>query len=247
MAIYTMSAEAADRRARALQKARSIAVSLVIAIVIVDAFLVCVRMGWVYRSWRINEHLFTAVLIGSSAAVLQFLRPKSWKKPAEAALASLQVQSLEMDSEQVRSENGTWSRRLGKNEILRAEEPRKGLGLYLRTSSPFRWLLIPKGIDGYEKIKSDLAASAIPVTKTRLSPHWVETLLFFIVMGSMISELVVRSREALLIDLFVGIVVAVAGLLVAHGKKDNRKLELQYGFFYCFPLIFALICWLGPL
>lgn len=120
------------------------------------------------------------------------------------------------------------------------------MGLYLRTSNPFRWLLIPKSIDGYEEIKSGLAASAIPVTRTRLSPHWVDTLAVFIFLGSMIIVLVASNHEVLLVNLAVDVVLAALGLLVAHSRADNRKLKFQYGFFYCLPLICALACWHRP-
>jgi uncharacterized BrkB/YihY/UPF0761 family membrane protein len=88
MAIYTMSADWANRRTRGLERGRLIAIWLIVAIVIVDAFLVCVQMGWIYKSWQINEVLWRSLMIGSLVVIIQFLTG-SWRKSGKAALASV--------------------------------------------------------------------------------------------------------------------------------------------------------------
>lgn len=244
MAIFHMSDDAVARREKGLRRGRFITYWIVGAVIMVDVLLASIRLGWLNTSIKVNEDLFMTIVVVSFVVFAQWLTPGSFKRTSEAVLASIKVQSLEIDSDEIRTENGRWSRRLRLDEISRAEEPRKGLGLYLRTSSSFRWLLIPKRLQGYEEIKAIVSARGIPVIQTRMSPQWIDFPSFLVVMASMISELVIRNRQVVLANIVLGVFVAIFGIFIALGRSEDKVLRFQYGLFFCLPLIFAIVFWI---
>jgi hypothetical protein len=67
-----------------------------------------------------------------------------------------------------------YKRQLNISEIVRAEEPSLGTGLYLRTSNRYRWILIPRKLDGYDAIKRELAVAGAAVVKRFIPTHGEE-------------------------------------------------------------------------
>jgi hypothetical protein len=70
-----------------------------------------------------------------------------------------------------------YKRQLRINEIVRAEEPYLGTGLYLRTSNRYRWVLIPRKLNGYDASKRDLGVADAAVVK-RFIPTNLEEFVF---------------------------------------------------------------------
>src|SRR4029077_10601535 len=70
-----------------------------------------------------------------------------------------------------------YKRQLSITEIVRAEEPYLGTGLYLRTSNRYRWILIPHKLGGYDAIKRELAVAGAAVVK-RIIPTNGEEFVF---------------------------------------------------------------------
>ncbi|HEY2469431.1 MAG TPA: hypothetical protein VGI45_16540 [Terracidiphilus sp.] len=236
-----MSEDAIAARSRALLRARKASFVFACIFLVIAAVLVIWSLGWIAILPRANEHFVIAAVSLLIVALTQFLLPKSRDRVTEAALAAVQVQSVSLNSKEVQVKNGPWSRTILINEIVRADEPRSGLGLFLRTSNPLRWLLIPRRIEGYEEIKSNLTANGISVAQTRFSPQRIEYGLFAVAFGTMICELVTSSRGFLLGNVALGIVIAVVGMQVALERADSAKIRFQYILFYSFPLIFAAL------
>jgi len=69
------------------------------------------------------------------------------------------------------------------NEVVRVEEPYLDTGLYLRTSNRYRWILIPRKLDGYEAIKRDLAVAGAGMMKKVIPSNWEEFLFVLLFMA----------------------------------------------------------------
>jgi hypothetical protein len=70
-------------------------------------------------------------------------------------------------------------RQLSMGEVVRAEEPSLGGGLYLRTSNRYRWIMVPRKIDGYETIKRDMAGMGVPFVHNLVPTNWENFSAFF--------------------------------------------------------------------
>ncbi len=132
-------------------------------------------------------------------------------------------------------------RQLEQREILRAEEPSLGGGLYLRTANRYRWLLIPRKLDGYDAIKGELGTMGITIVKTSIPPNWEEFVgvLGFVTTG--LCALFVNNLRVLTVNLFVSALLTLAGLFVINAYSDamlQPKMRMaRFGAFL--PVIFA--------
>ena len=78
-----------------------------------------------------------------------------------------------------------YKRQLKIGEIVRAEEPSLGTGLYLRTSNRYRWILIPRKLDGYDAIKRELAVAGAAVVKRFIPTNGEEFVFVLLFVGPM--------------------------------------------------------------
>src|SRR5712691_10682715 len=115
-----------------------------------------------------------------------------WKTWSDKARSSLRSQSVDISPGAVIvTYPSGHKRQLGQREILRAEEPSVGGGLYLRTASRYRWVLIQRKLDGYEAIKHELNQMGIAVVKTSIPPNWEEFLGVLLFCATIICALAV--------------------------------------------------------
>jgi hypothetical protein len=95
------------------------------------------------------------------------------------------------------------------NEIIRAEEPSLGSGIYLRTSNRYRFLVLRR-FEGYEQLKTELAEAHIPFVKTIVPPNLEEFLGVILFAGIIACALF--SRNAILLTLN-----SLASILLSSG------------------------------
>src|SRR4029077_603879 len=102
-----------------------------------------------------------------------------------------------------------YKRQLSISEIARAEEPYLSTGLYLRTSNRYRWILIPRKLDGYEAIKRELAVAGAAVVKRLIPTNWEEFVFVLLFIGTILCATTVHDARILLANLGIAIVVSV--------------------------------------
>jgi hypothetical protein len=134
-----------------------------------------------------------------------------------------------------------YSRTLERNEISRAEEPALGGGLYIRSTGRYRWLLIPRGLEGYSEIRNLLLLQGIPVNESRIPPNLEEFLFVIAFCSSLICDLYARSALMLKGNLIASAVLAVVGVVTIQRGWANypRKWMAIAGCFL--PLILAAL------
>lgn len=106
---------------------------------------------------------------------------------------------------------GGYKRQFSTGEIVRAEEPYLGAGLYLRTSNRYRWILIPRKMDGYESIKCELPIPGAAIVKRFISTNTEEFVFVLLFVGTILCSAMVHDTRILLANLLIAIVVSVSG------------------------------------
>ncbi len=165
-----------------------------------------------------------------------------WNTWSDKARNSLRTQSVDISNGAVIvTYPSSHKRQLDQREILRAEEPSLGGGLYLRTANRYRWLLIPRKLDGYEAVKHELNQMGIAVVKTSILPNWEEFLGVLVVVATLVCTMVAHSVQVLTVNLVVAVLVSLAGLFVINAYSDampQPKMRMaRFGAFL--PVIFA--------
>jgi hypothetical protein len=133
-----------------------------------------------------------------------------------------------------------YRRQLSISEIVRAEEAHLGTGLYLRTSNRYRWILIPRKLDGYEAIKGELAAAGDRVVKRFIPTNWEEFVFVLLFIGTILCASMVHDTRILLANIVVAVIVSGSGFLIVSANPDNHQIRrARIGVFI--PVVFAAL------
>jgi len=115
------------------------------------------------------------------------------------------------------------TRQLQREQIVRLEEPKMGGGLYLRSANRYRWLLIPRSLDEYDQIKSELTSRGIPLVKTVIAASAEGGVICLGLCATLILAWVSQSMPWLTADLTLSLLMAVAGICLAWANPDDRE------------------------
>jgi len=134
-----------------------------------------------------------------------------------------------------------WSRTLERTDVVRAEEPVVGGGLYIRSNGRYRWMIIPRSLDDYAEIRDLLPSLGIPVVRTKVPPNTEEFLGVLVFCASILCDLFAHSPGIKMGNLVVSAAIAVGGLIVIRRgwENDPRRLKAQIGCFL--PLLGAAV------
>lgn len=238
MAVYVYSEEHIDRM---IAKSRRLRIRLCVAAVVILVMAVLLAFyrptlpifRGPFRAWGIA--LLTALLPPVAKIIWR------WRAWPDVMRNSLRQTRAEVDSGTVSvSGPGGYKRQVSISEIVRAEEPYLGTGLYLRTSNRYCWLLIPRKLDEYEAIKRELSIAGGTVVR-RLIPTNAEEFVFVLLfIGTILCATMVQNTRILLANLVVAVGVSVAGFLIVNAKPDNHQIRrARIGVFI--PVVFAAL------
>jgi hypothetical protein len=133
-----------------------------------------------------------------------------------------------------------YTRQLSISEIVRAEEPYLGTGLYLRSANRYRWILIPRKLDGYDAIKRELAVAGAAVVKRFIPTNGEEFVFVLLFVGTILCATMVHDTRILLANLVIAVVVSVSGFLIVNANPDNHQIRrARIGAFI--PVAFAAL------
>jgi hypothetical protein len=130
-------------------------------------------------------------------------------------------------------------RQFSREEILRAEEPSMGGGLFLRSPNRYRMIVIPRRIDGYSELKAALQAQGIPFVGKVIPGNWEDFAFVFLFCGSLLCPFLSQTRLVLELNLLVAALIGIAGFYVIGASPDNMPSMRWTRFAAFFPLIFA--------
>jgi hypothetical protein len=131
-------------------------------------------------------------------------------------------------------------RQFAREEILRIEESSIGGGMYLRTSNRYRWMSIPRGLDGYGQIKDELRAMGIPFTRKLIPTIW-EFAIVLLYCGTLICDVVTRNRQILTANLIVAVLVGLGGFLIIGANPDCPTRMRWVRFMAFLPAVFSAL------
>jgi hypothetical protein len=97
-------------------------------------------------------------------------------------------------------------------DIPHAEEASWGGGLFLRSSSRYQWILIPRRLGGYEDIKREISLAGIPIIQTTVPANFEEYLFVLLFLATLFCALVVHDLRILELNLLVAALLVPAGL-----------------------------------
>ena len=132
---------------------------------------------------------------------------------------SLRAVRVEVCAEEVRLLEMGSVRQLARSEIRRAEEV--SWGVYLRTASRYRWILIPRKIEEFETVKREIEEMGIPVVQAGIPPNWEEFAGVLVFTGTMICAIFAHTAWVLGINLLVSLAVAVGGFVIVGANPEN--------------------------
>jgi hypothetical protein len=211
------------------------------ALLVAALFLVSYRPAWIPG---VHEWLLPVAI--AVAATPLFNNVRHWRSAPQRWKQTLTGRRIEVSSAGVSlwSSSGPVSR-FERDEILRAEEPAWGGGLYLRSRHRYRWLLIPKSIDNYESIKRELNGMGIPRMAKSIPPNWEEFIGVLLFVGTMLCAATVHNTRVLFANLLVSVLISVGGFLVIGKNSENAQIrKARLGVFL--PVVFAALgLWLG--
>lgn len=186
-----------------------------------------------YRAWGMA--LLTSLFLFPLKTIWR------WRKWPDLMRNSLRETRVEVASGTVGvSGPFGYKRQLNISEIVRAEEPSLGTGLYLRTSNRYRWILIPRKLDGYDAIKRELAVAGAAVVKRFIPTNGEEFVFVLLFVGTILCAATVHDTRILLANLVIAVVLAVSGFLIVNANPDNHQIRrARIGVFI--PVVFAAL------
>lgn len=213
------------------------------------SFAAAVLLGTVILLWYFRPGLpifhepLRVWLIGIAGSLVPPLLRNVWNSSEfpRTLHERLGKTKLEITGSLIRISNGWTEREVSRSELLRAEEPSLGRGLYLRTSNRYRSFVVSQTLDGYEAAKSELRGMGLPVEKTFIPPNWEEFVFVLLFVGTSVCAFSVRNIKVLELNLFVSCLVSIAGFLVIGANPDNKKDTRMRGggFGALLPVVFA--------
>lgn len=242
MATYTMTPAAIAEQARLLKTVRWWMTGVSVIGLALSLSLIFVPAGGLAS--HIPQELQRTILVASFVILVQTLSP--WKMGLKSQGDILKQLHVEITSDDIEVRAGLFNRSLRRDEIVRAEESSLGRGLFLRTSNWYRWILIPRRIDGYQEIKDNLTASGTIVVSTKILPNWEEFFFVFLFCASLMCDIATHNRSILLVNLAAAVLIGVFGMILAKNLRDSPKFMLRVRLGSMIPAFIALLAVLYP-
>jgi len=239
MAVYVYSEQQIERM---VGESRRLRIRLCIAAIVILAMAVLLVF---YRpTLPIFREPFRAWGMALLTSLFLFPLVKTiwrWRKWPDLLRNSLRDTRVEVASGTVGvSGPSGYKRELSISEIVRAEEPYLGTGLYLRTSNRYRWILIPRKLDGYDAVKREVAVAGAPVVKRLIPTNGEEFVFVLLFVGTILCATMVHDTKVLLANLVIAVVVSVSGFLIVNANLDNHQIRrARIGVFI--PVVFAAL------
>jgi hypothetical protein len=240
MAVFTYSEEAIQHLLYNGARRRKWVYSFAAAWLAVDFAVAFGQLFW--PAIRINFPARWVNLVFVVPLILIFSTFRTGKDLIERVKAHLRSYSVDVSpySVRIQSDFGP-QRRFAREEIVRAEESSWGGGIYLRTANRYRWLVIPRLLDGYGQLKDELIALGIPFTRKAIPTNWEEFVMILLFCGTMICDLVTHNRQILAANLIVAILVGIGGFLIISANPDSSP-RMRWKRFVAFvPAVFSTI------
>ncbi len=171
-----------------------------------------------------SAELYRVLSIGFLIVLVNLWNPFRRKSTYDKIAANSRLDSIEIDSDGLRMNGMNWSIVIPWNEVTQVEVPPNGRGMYVRTHRRFLWYIIPRGVDRYEEIESELAEMRIPVVRT--SAPWNWGILFpFLFCSSLLCNVLTQDRRILTANLALALILGGAGVFLSKRVTADRRFK----------------------
>ena len=211
-----------------------------------DLFAVTVLSLWFHGDPLKSEHWSIALFVLPFVMLMQ--SGKAGSGASKGVAEYLRTYSVVVSSYSVRVQSNLGpQRQFLREEILRAEESAWGSGLYLRTANRYRYLGIPRNIDGFSEIREELRAAGIPFAKKAIPTNWEEFAQVLAFLGSLlfsgliICDVVSRSPRVLTVNLTVALLGGLLGFFTTSLTPVDSSRTRWVKFASFLPLLFAIL------
>ena len=222
MPLYTMSQASILKHARQARKLQ-IWVYCLVAVFLILALYIrsCEQTGPSHPRFGFFEGAFIALFV----ALMQLIGPFPWHRSL-LEFAKRAAFTVEIDADEIDVSGELYRRRIPTSEVLKAEEPSWGSGLYLRTAKRYQWVWIPRRVDGFEEIKKYLTLIGISTVRATIPGNWEEYLFVVLFCGSLMCDIATSRPLILSGNLGVSLLLGFAGILFSRAVQD-RKMRLM--------------------
>ncbi|HYL46800.1 MAG TPA: hypothetical protein VEU52_07220, partial [Candidatus Limnocylindrales bacterium] len=210
-------------RARRIRRVFFVIASCLLAMVIVLALL---RPDLPIFREPLRPWLLAVVGLPIPALLHGIWKRQDW---VEALRSRLNRTKVEIARDSISVSNSWFTRQLSRSQLLRAEEPSWGAGLYLRTANRYRWAVIPRTLDGYESAKLELAGMGLAIEKTLIPPNWEEFVWVLLFLSTLICTMYLHSVRLLALNFLVSILLSVAGFFIISANPDYKTIPRMRG------------------
>jgi hypothetical protein len=238
MAVYTYSSEQIERMLDRNNRFRVTFTIVAVAMLIVVFLITPTKWD---RHPALREWLPPVAIAILAVPLFNILR--RWKSGPAKLEKNLRNIKIEISSAGVRlSSSIAPTRDLDRTEITRAEEPPWGGGLYLRTRNRYSWMVVPRTIDNYEPLKTELSNIGIPIERTATPPNWEEFIWVLLFIGTIVCSTVVHDVRFLTVNLAVSVLLAPSGLFIINSNPNiasRQRWMARFGI--ALPVLFSAI------
>jgi hypothetical protein len=187
--------------------------------------------------------LYRVLSIGSVVALVNLWDPF---RRQQKIVATLSINSIEIEPGGVRLHWKTWSKFIARDEIVRVEEPPEGRGMYIRTAHRFQWYLIPRYADHYQEIKGEMAAMGIPIVANTAAPANWGVLFSLLFCASLVCDVLTRDRGILIANLALALILAGTGAALMRRFIEDPPFRRTAVLGSFIPAIFSAVSLIYP-
>ena len=224
MALYSYSEQQIERMIERSRHWRTgLVASSAVALVASSLLLIYRPQLPIFRQ-PLRDWFIAILFAGCVHPLVKLIRKRNrWQDGPSTALRHFGIE-ITSDAVALYGESGI-VRQLKLQDINRMEEPSIGRGLYLRTSNRYRWLLIPRNLDGYDALKNQLVLAGIPLTPSSFLPNWEEFVFVLLFVSTLLCAGIAHSKTVLAINLLIAVLISTAGLAIVNANRDIPKIR----------------------
>lgn len=218
MAVYGYSEERVESIIRVTKRLRLRYCAAAAAILAAAGVVAAKRPEWIFGAQQQARMWVVMALVIFIAGPLADNLWR-WKSRPNNLAESLRQTHVTVSAEGIWLSRAISSQYIARTEIQRAEEV--CWGVYLRSGSRYRWILVPSQIEEFELFKCELERLGIPIVPATVPPNWEEPMGALAFVATMLCAIFARSATLLTTDFLVSVVVAIGGFIVISANPEN--------------------------
>lgn len=212
--------------------------------VVVGCLVLALAGAATYRLWsepprlshrHLEATMATIVAISAEQMVRMFWRWRTAPVKVEDSYRAIQIT---VTPESISSTLSKFSCDLNRSEIVRAEADSQRNRFVLFTANRYRRLIIPPGLDDFEKLRTEIETMGVPIV-TGSSKNWVDFVLAFLFVGVVLCSVLSTNPLVLRTNVVVALLVSLRFFYIISANSDLARFMGWKRWAAFLPLLFA--------